>query len=72
MDTSKLSSHLHLGTRVLVGLALLTLVEYVVSVGLAGGALVPLVVIALAKAGLIARYFMHVVQLWRREGHGHE
>ncbi len=53
-----------LGWRVFAALAVLTVVEYVVAVEL-GNNLTPLAVIALTKAGLIARYFMHIVALWR-------
>ncbi|MCS7222771.1 MAG: cytochrome C oxidase subunit IV family protein [Anaerolineae bacterium] len=59
-----------LGAVVIAGLALLTVLEYVVSVSIHSGNLPYLVVIALIKAGMIVYYFMHIAQLWREEG-GH-
>jgi caa(3)-type oxidase subunit IV len=57
------------GWMVFVALAVLTIVEYIVAVGV--DANLPVVaVIALAKAGLIIYYFMHVVRAWRGEA-GH-
>ena len=58
------------GLFTLIGLAALTAVEYGVAMGMQGGTLPYLIVIALAKAWLIVQYFMHVSQLWREEGHG--
>jgi cytochrome c oxidase subunit IV len=55
---------------VLIGLAVLTAVEYGIAVALHSNVLPYLAVIALIKAGLIVQYFMHVAQLWREEG-GH-
>lgn len=52
------------GRTVFIGLAVLTITEYVVAVSLTA---VPLLfVLALAKAWLIVVYFMHIGQL--REG----
>lgn len=48
-------------------LAILTGVEFVVSTALNSPAL--LFIIALAKAGIIVNYFMHVYRLWREEDH---
>jgi caa(3)-type oxidase subunit IV len=55
------------GIAVLVTLAILTGIEYWTS--LATGSVVFLFIIALAKAGLIVNYFMHVAKLWREEAH---
>lgn len=55
-----------IGVIVLVGLALLTGVEF----GLAqiGGMAVPLMLIAVFKAALILEYYMHFSHLWTEEG----
>lgn len=54
--------------NVFLALAVLTVLEYVISTQL-GGSFVVLVLIALVKAGLIVNYFMHVYRLWRQERH---
>jgi hypothetical protein len=54
-----------LGLQVAGGLALLTLLE----TGFAGGAAPFLFLIALAKAGLVVQFFMHVSNLWSPEAH---
>lgn len=57
------------GQIVFAVLAVLTVIEFAVSVGL-GGVLPVLAVIALAKAALIVIYFMHVGELgviWQEE-----
>lgn len=48
-------------------LVILTGAEFLVSTMLNSPAL--LFIIALAKAGLIINYFMHVYRLWREEDH---
>ena len=53
------------GLMVLVALAVLTALEYWVSV--ASGSPVFLFIIALGKAGLILNYFMHMASLWSEE-----
>ncbi len=58
------------GAAVLLGLAVLTAVEYGIAMAIHSNVLPYLALIALIKAGLIVQYFMHVTQLWRREG-GH-
>jgi cytochrome c oxidase subunit 4 len=55
------------GLIVIVGLALLTAVEYVIAIAAPGGVALLLGVIALIKAGLILYYFMHVAQIWRTD-----
>lgn len=53
---------------VLLGLAALTIIEYIVSLATDGSA--PLLfIIALIKTGLIVNYFMHIYRLWREESH---
>lgn len=54
------------GVIVLLGLALLTLIEF----GLAqvGGLTVPLLLVAIFKAALILEYYMHFSHLWEGEG----
>jgi hypothetical protein len=53
------------GVMVLVALAVLTAVEYWIS--MASGSVVFLFLIALGKGGLILNYFMHVSSLWQEE-----
>jgi cytochrome c oxidase subunit 4 len=52
---------------VFVVLAILTVVEFIVSTTI--GSAVFLILIALAKAALIAQFFMHIYRLWRPEEH---
>jgi len=54
------------GLIVIIVLAVLTAIEFGVSVGLPNPNL-PLTMIALVKAGLIIHYFMRLSQLWRKE-----
>jgi len=54
------------GLIVIIVLAVLTAIEFGVSVGLPSPNLW-LTVIALVKAGLIIHYFMRLSQLWRKE-----
>jgi cytochrome c oxidase subunit IV len=48
-------------------LAVLTIVEYFVSISL--NSTVLLFIIMLIKTALIVNYFMHVYRLWREENH---
>jgi caa(3)-type oxidase subunit IV len=54
------------GLIVIIVLAVLTAIEFGLSVGLPNPNLL-LAVIALVKAGLIVHYFMHITQLRRKE-----
>jgi len=56
------------GIVTFVILAVLTALEFWVS-QVTGGAAVFLLIIALAKAGLIVEYFMHLSHLWGEEAH---
>lgn len=56
------------GIYVLIGLAILTILEFIVS-GATNGSAPLLFIIALIKTGLIANYFMHIYRLWREESH---
>lgn len=53
---------------VFLGLAVLTVVEFIVAINMEKPA-VPLILISLIKSGLIINYFMHVYRLWRQEEH---
>ena len=64
---AKRSAAYRLGALVLLGLAVLTIVEYGFAVTWASAVI--LLLIALFKAGLIVNYFMHVSRLWSEEGH---
>ncbi len=59
---------MRVGWLVGAGLAVATVVEYFIAVELARP-LVPLAIVALIKAWLIAVYFMHIKQLWSSEEH---
>ncbi len=61
-----MKSAYRIGVIVLIGLAILTLIEY----GLAqvGGLAVPLLLVAVFKAALILEYYMHFSHLWGEEG----
>jgi len=49
-------------------LVVLTLIEFIIAINLDKPA-VPLLIIALVKAGLIVQFFMHIHRLWRQEEH---
>jgi cytochrome c oxidase subunit 4 len=61
----KKAAAFRLGLIVLLGLAVLTAVEFAVS--FLDAALIALFIIALFKAGLILEYFMHLSSLWSEE-----
>jgi cytochrome c oxidase subunit IV len=54
------------GVMVFIGLAVLTVLEFVIAVILRGSVGLLFVVI-LAKAGLIVQYYMHVNRVWSEE-----
>lgn len=56
-----------LGWIIFIILVVLTVVEFFV--GLWSGSFVWLSLLALAKAGLIVYFFMHIYRLWREESH---
>ncbi len=56
-----------LGLITLIILAVLTVVEYFVSIYT--GSLILLTIIALIKAAIIVNNFMHITRLWREESH---
>lgn len=59
-----------LGFQVFAALMVLTILEYFIGKGFLGGSLMILAIIALAKAGLIIQFFMHIYRLWSdEEGH---
>lgn len=58
---------MRLGLIVIIVLAILTVIEYAVAVGMERGSWPYLAAMALAKAGLIAWYFMHMAQIWGKE-----
>ena len=57
-----------IGWMVFIALAVLTVVEYIISVS-ALYSMVLLWIIALLKAAAIVYFFMHVTRLWREESH---
>ncbi|MFQ5398470.1 MAG: cytochrome C oxidase subunit IV family protein [Anaerolineae bacterium] len=63
----KKSAALRQGLLVLIGLAVLTAVEFGIS--FLEFSTIALFIIALFKAGLILQYFMHVALLWSEEEH---
>ena len=54
------------GVMVLIGLAVLTALEFVIAVILQGSVSL-LFIVVLAKAGLILQYYMHVNSVWSDE-----
>lgn len=64
---TKRSAAYRQGLLVLAGLAVLTIVEYLIGVYLPSAVLI--LIINLFKAGLIIQYFMHASRLWSEEGH---
>jgi cytochrome c oxidase subunit IV len=66
MDEKRAAAY-RLGVTTLIILAVLTIVEYLVSVYL--GSTVLLLIIALIKAAIIVQNFMHIARLWREESH---
>ncbi len=60
---SETSGPLGTGWAVFIGLAILTIVEYFLAISIDKNIPI-LVVFALAKAGLIIHYFMHLARLW--------
>jgi heme/copper-type cytochrome/quinol oxidase subunit 4 len=54
------------GILVLIALAVLTALEFWIA-SAAGGSIVFLFILALAKAGLIVQYYMHLGHLWTEE-----
>lgn len=61
----KKSAAFELGGTVLLGLGVLTAVEY--AFGIRGISVVALSIVAMIKAGMILNYFMHVSRLWSEE-----
>jgi cytochrome c oxidase subunit IV len=66
MDEKRAAAY-RLGVTTLIILAVLTIVEFFVSVYL--GSTVLLLIIALIKAAIIVQNFMHIARLWREESH---
>jgi len=58
------------GIMVFVGLAVLTGLEYLV--GVSGGWLPAMVVLALIKAALVVWFYMHIVRAFNPESGDHE
>jgi heme/copper-type cytochrome/quinol oxidase subunit 4 len=56
-----------LGWITLIILAVLTIIEFAVTIVL--GSLVLLFIIAVVKAAVILQNFMHIARLWREESH---
>jgi caa(3)-type oxidase subunit IV len=56
------------GILVGLGLAVLTIVEFIIS-QIPGNLAVFLMLISVIKAAIIVQYFMHVYRLWRAEEH---
>ena len=55
------------GVNIFILLAVLTIFEYFL--GIWSGSLSLLMLVALAKAGLVVYYYMHVYRVWREESH---
>jgi heme/copper-type cytochrome/quinol oxidase subunit 4 len=61
---SETSGALGRGWVVFIGLAVLTIVEYILAIAIDAN-LPILIVLAVAKAAVIIHYFMHLVRVWR-------
>jgi heme/copper-type cytochrome/quinol oxidase subunit 4 len=69
-ESQKDTRGLRRGVVVFVGLAILTIVEFGIAIGLSGN--IPLLaIVAIAKTLLILEYFMHLSSLFRREEDSH-
>lgn len=56
-----------IGTKVILILAALTVVEYIIAISKPPGQIPMIFLIAISKAVLIMIYFMHVFQIWRED-----
>jgi hypothetical protein len=65
--SAKRKAAYRLGGVVLIGLAVLTIVEFYI--GTTWASAVILLIIGLFKAGLIVNYYMHLPRLWSEEVH---
>jgi heme/copper-type cytochrome/quinol oxidase subunit 4 len=65
--SEKRAAAYRLGIITLLVLAVLTIIEFVVSVTLESFVL--LFILALVKAAIIVQNFMHITRLWREESH---
>jgi cytochrome c oxidase subunit 4 len=70
MMNEKKNKALRQGIWVFVGLALLTGIEYIV--GINGGWLPAMIVLALIKAVLVVWYYMHIMRAFNPESGDHE
>lgn len=66
-ETTDRASRIRLGWIVFIALAVLTIVEFLVG-AFVRPATPYLTATAIIKAGLIVYYFMHIAQLWRKDG----
>lgn len=73
MNESTQKKQMGRGLKVIIALAVLTMLEYIVAVSLPKeyGANLLLVVIAIIKAWFVLDYFMHIFNAWRRSGESH-
>jgi hypothetical protein len=55
------------GVNIFILLAVLTILEFFL--GIWSGSLALLMLVALAKAGLVVYYYMHIYRVWREESH---
>lgn len=68
-DRTSLRDQFARGRNVVIGLAVLTVLEFIVSAADVAASFLLLTVIAITKAALIMHYFMHMHQLWREDVH---
>lgn len=64
--TAKRTGAYRKGIVVLLGLGVLTVIEF--TIAQITGSLVPMFIIGLLKAALIVQYFMHLYMVWTEEG----
>jgi caa(3)-type oxidase subunit IV len=55
------------GVNIFILLAVLTIIEFYL--GIYSGSVALLMLVAVAKAGLVVYYYMHIYRVWREESH---
>jgi cytochrome c oxidase subunit IV len=67
VETAKLKYAMRRGLWVFLALVVLAVAEYALAIFMTRGNLPYMVIMNLVDAALIAYFFMHIAQLWRRE-----
>ena len=67
MEAEQLKNKLGMGNIVFAVGTISNIVEFTLALTVKQGIMLPLIVMILVDASMIAYYFMHVAQLWRPE-----